>query len=109
MPTPGADRPIQRVPRGFPGPGGIGSAPAAHGEFGGNHVGLRHLTTIWKRPSGVGYAVWPVATPNVRHGRIPLYRLSRLPPRWITITGPKFCRVTAGRRPAAPPGRPASA
>ena len=54
MPTPGAERPIQRVPSGLPGPGGIGFAPFAHGEFGGYHHGSFHLTTIWKRPSGVG-------------------------------------------------------
>src|SRR3954454_2300726 len=72
MPTPGAERPIQRVPSGLPGPGGIGFAPFAHGEFGGYHQGLRHLTTTDHRPSGVGYEDWPVATPNTRHGRIPL-------------------------------------
>src|SRR5581483_5460395 len=71
MPTPGAVRPIQRVPSGLPGPGGIGFAPLAHGEFGGYHHGLRHLTTIAKRPSGVGYAACPVATPNVRTVFIP--------------------------------------
>ena len=27
MPTPGAERPIQRVPSGLPGPGGTGSSP----------------------------------------------------------------------------------
>ena len=55
MPTPGADSPIQRVPRGLPGPGGIGFWPCAHGELGGYHHGFFHLTTIEKRPSGVGY------------------------------------------------------
>src|ERR671934_2003668 len=64
MPTPGADRPIHRVPSGLLGPGGIGCWPAAHGDFGGYHHGFRHLTTIVKRPSGVGYARWPVATPR---------------------------------------------
>ena len=54
MPTPGAESPIQRVPSGLPGPGGIGFAPFAQGEFGGYHHGFSHLTTIRKRPSGVG-------------------------------------------------------
>jgi hypothetical protein len=54
MPTPEAERPIQRVPSGFPGPGGIGFSPLAHDEFGGYHHGLRHLTTTDQRPSGVG-------------------------------------------------------
>ena len=54
MPTPGALRPIQRVPSGFPGPGGTGFSPAAQGSAGGYHHGFFHLTTIWKRPSGVG-------------------------------------------------------
>ena len=47
-PTPGADRPIQRVPSGLPGPGGIGFAPCAHGESGGYHHGSFHLTTMSK-------------------------------------------------------------
>src|SRR5207253_8415927 len=55
MPTPGAERPIQRVPSGLFGTGGIGFWPAAHGEFGGYHHGFLHLTTIVKRPNGVGY------------------------------------------------------
>ena len=42
------------MPRGFPGPGGIGFAPFAHGDFGGYHHGLRHLTTTCQVPSGVG-------------------------------------------------------
>ena len=46
MPTPGADRPIQRVPSGLFGPGGIGFCPFAHGELGGYHHGFLHLTTI---------------------------------------------------------------
>src|SRR5690348_63278 len=96
MPTPGTLRPIQRVPSGLPGPGGTGLSPAAHGEFGGNHQGFRHMTTMLKRPSGVGYAGWPTATPNVCHGRIPWYRLSRCWLRWMTITGPKLSRETAG-------------
>src|SRR5919106_1197979 len=55
MPTAGTDKPIQRVPSGFPGPGGIGEASRAQSESGGYHHGLRHLTTTRKRPSGVGY------------------------------------------------------
>ena len=55
MPTPGADSPIQRVPSGLSGPGGIGFSPCAQGESGGYHHGFLHLTTIEKRPSGVGY------------------------------------------------------
>ena len=54
MPTPGALSPVQRVPSGLPGPGGIGFSPCAQGEFGGYYHGFRHLTTIWKLPSGVG-------------------------------------------------------
>src|SRR2546421_8065851 len=96
MPTPGALRPIQRVPSGLPGPGGTGFSPLAHGELGGYHHGLRHLTTIWKRPSGVGYTACPVATWNVRHTRMPLYSVSRFEPRRITITGPIVLGVTGG-------------
>ena len=70
IPTPDAERPIHRVPSGFPGPGGIGFAPFAQPELGGYHHGLRHLTTIVQRPRGVGYADWPVATPKTRHGRM---------------------------------------
>src|SRR5918912_1355153 len=62
MRTRGAERPIQRVPSGLSGPGGIGFWPAAQGEFGGYHHGFRHLTTIWNRPSGVGDVFLPVAT-----------------------------------------------
>jgi len=37
------------------GPGGTGFSPFAHAScVGGYHVGSFHLTTIWKRPSGVG-------------------------------------------------------
>ena len=54
MPTAGAESPIQRVPSGLPGPGGIGSASFAQSEAGGYHQGFRHLTTISNRPSGVG-------------------------------------------------------
>ena len=71
MPTSGAESPIQRVPRGLPGPGGIGSASLAQSEAGGYHQGLRHLTTICELPSGVGYRDSPVATPKVRRRLIP--------------------------------------
>src|SRR6202008_165336 len=55
MPTPGADRPIQRVPSGLPGPGGIGWAPFAHGASGGGYPhGFRSMMTILYEPSGVG-------------------------------------------------------
>ena len=59
MPTAGEEIPIQRVPSGFPGPGGIGFASFAQSEAGGYHHGFRHLTMISKRPSGVGYCDWP--------------------------------------------------
>ena len=72
MPTPAADRPIQRVPSGFPGPGGTGFSPCAHGEAGGRHHGLRCMSTIANRPEGVGYWTRPVATPNVRTGLVAL-------------------------------------
>src|SRR5262249_3587400 len=63
MPTLGAERPSQRVPSGFPGPGGTGFSPAAHAEpAGGDHHGVRSLITISKWPSGVGYEDRPVAT-----------------------------------------------
>ena len=54
MPTPGELMPIQRVPSGLPGPGGVGFSPFAHGSGGGYHHGSFHLTTIWKWPIGVG-------------------------------------------------------
>jgi hypothetical protein len=72
MPTAGDEIPIQRVPSGFPGPGGIGSASFAQSDAGGYHHGFRHMTTISKLPRGVGYWLWPVATPNVRRNFIPL-------------------------------------
>ena len=71
MPTAGAERPIHRVPRGLPGPGGIGSASFAQSDAGGYHHGLRHLTTISHFPSGVGYLDWPVATPKSRRSFMP--------------------------------------
>ena len=43
----------------------------AHGESGGYHHGFRHLTTMLKRPSGVGYCRWPVATAKKRRYFIP--------------------------------------
>src|SRR3954468_7373614 len=96
MPIPSASRPIQRVPSGLPGPGGIGFAPAAHGESGGYHHGFSHLTSIWKWPSGVGEAGGRGAAGKPRHDFIPLYRYRRFAPRWMTITGPKLFRVTEG-------------
>src|SRR5436190_12946947 len=77
MPTPGALRPIQRVPSGLPGPGGTGFSPAAHGDAGGYHHGFLHLTTIWNRPSGVGYTVCPVETWNRRSNLMPSYTVRR--------------------------------
>ena len=71
MPTAGAEMPIQRVPSGLPGPGGIGSASFAQSDAGGYHHGFLHLTTISKWPSGVGYRDCPVATPNVRRSFMP--------------------------------------
>ena len=46
IPTYGAEMPIQRVPRGLPGPGGTGSASAAQSDGGGYHHGLRCMVTI---------------------------------------------------------------
>src|SRR5205809_6278617 len=94
MPTPGAEIPIQRVPSGLPGPGGTGFSPCAHGEFGGYHHGFFHITTIEKRPFGVGYRGCPVATPRRRTNRIPLYSVSVCVSLRITMTGPKFFRDT---------------
>jgi hypothetical protein len=54
IPTPDADSPIHRVPSGFPGPGGIGLAPAAQAESGGYHHGFRCIVTMRHLPSGVG-------------------------------------------------------
>ncbi len=72
MPTYGAEMPIQRVPSGFPGPGGIGFAPSAQAEpCGGYHHGLRCIVTISNVPTGVGYEDWPVATRNVRLSFVP--------------------------------------
>src|SRR5918995_7161179 len=72
MPTPGDEMPIQRVPSGLPGPGGIGSLPFAQSELGGYHQGCFHLVTTWKRPSGVGYCDMPVATRKLLTARMPL-------------------------------------
>src|SRR5438045_3487600 len=96
MPTPGAESPIQRVPSGLPGPGGTGFSPAAHGDAGGYHHGFLHLTTIWNRPSGVGYTVCPVATWNRRSNLMPSYTVSRFDCRLMTITGPIVRAVTFG-------------
>src|SRR6266496_5962135 len=96
MPTPGALRPIHRVPSGFPGPGGTGCSPCAHGDAGGYHHGFRHLTTIWKRPSGVGYTVCPVATPKRLTSFIPSYSVNTFDALRITITGPIVFGVVSG-------------
>ena len=61
-PTAGADVPIQRVPSGLPGPGGIGSRPFAQGELGGIHVGFLYISMISYCPSASGSAGWPMAT-----------------------------------------------
>src|SRR3954454_16562599 len=67
MPTYGAVSPIQRVPSGFPGPGGIGFAPSAHADpAGGYHHGSNCLLMTSYLPSGVGYSDRPVATWKVR-------------------------------------------
>jgi hypothetical protein len=54
IPYPYAESPIQRVPSGFPGPGGTGPRPRAQSELGGFHVGFLSFVAIVKRPSGVG-------------------------------------------------------
>ena len=47
IPTYGDEMPIHRVPSGFPGPGGTGSAPSAQAEpSGGYHQGFRCIVTI---------------------------------------------------------------
>src|SRR5215211_8197666 len=96
IPTAGADKPIQRVPSGLPGPGGIGSASFAQSDGGGRHHGLRCMSTIDHVPSGVGYDDWPVATPKLLTARGPLKRVRRFEARRITMTGPKFAAVTFG-------------
>src|SRR5215211_7615964 len=72
IPTAAAERPIQRVPSGLPGPGGIGFASLAHSESGGRHHGLSCLVTIDQVPAGEGYCAEPVATPKVRTALSPL-------------------------------------
>jgi hypothetical protein len=57
-PTSRAEMPIHLVPRGLPGPGGMGSSPFAHFARGGYHQGCRTLVTIEKRPIGVGERSW---------------------------------------------------
>src|ERR1051326_2620331 len=88
IPTPAALSPIQRVPSGLPGPGGIGFRPCAHGESGGRHHGLSCMSTISHIPAGVGYADCPVATPNVRTYRTPSYRRNVFELRLTRMTGP---------------------
>src|SRR4029453_15948601 len=96
MPTPGALKPIQRVPSGFPGPGGTGFSPFAQSEAGGYHHGCRCIVTIEKWPTGVGYWDCPVATPRAFQSATPRHRLSRFDSRLITMIGPKRARVTVG-------------
>src|SRR4051794_2904662 len=96
MPTPGEEIPIHRVPSGLPGPGGTGFSPFAHGEFGGYHHGFFHLTMIWKRPSGVGYTIWPVATPNCFTSRARSYSESWFEARLITTTDENAFVSTCG-------------
>src|SRR4051812_31069211 len=98
MPTPGAEMPIQRVPRGLPGPGGTGFSPSAHGEFGGYHHGFFHLTMIWQRPSGAGYTIWPGATPNCFTSRARSYSESWFEARLITTTDENAFVSTCGFR-----------
>ena len=85
MPTPGADRPIQRVPRGLPGPGGIGWSPLAQSDDGGRHHGFTCMSTIDHVPSGVGYCGWPVATPNDRTVDSPLKSVAELKGKKVAI------------------------
>src|SRR5687767_773605 len=107
MPTSGAVRPIQRVPSGLPGPGGIGFASFAHSESGGRHHGFFCMSAMLNVPDGVGYSAVPVATPNRRTTVEPLKSTSWLVPRLIVITGPnpafviegRIERMTTGRRP----------
>src|SRR6266511_3555305 len=61
IPTSSTERPIQRVPSGLPGPGGIGVRRAAHRPLGGNHHGSRTFDTICRGPTGVGWAAEAVS------------------------------------------------
>src|SRR5262245_25832470 len=96
IPTPGAERPIQRVPSGLPGPGGIGLRPRAHSESGGRHHGFICMSTIRNVPVGVGYCDWPVATRKLRTSDSPLKSRRLLAPRLMTMTGPKPLFSTEG-------------
>src|SRR5215210_3035168 len=97
MPTPGAESPIQRVPSGLPGPGGIGSLPFAQSESGGRHHGFFCMLAMLNVPDGVGYCDVPVATRKCRTTVEPLKSVSWFDPRWMTMTGPKPAFVTDGR------------
>ena len=101
MPTAGDEMPIQRVPSGLPGPGGIGFAPLAHEELGGIHHGLRCIWMMRNRPFGVGNDDWPVATPKRRQRVVlPLakrYRCSRLPAREMVMAGGSLARESLAR------------
>src|SRR5689334_20802429 len=72
MPTPAAESPIQRVPSGFPRPGGTGFSPFAHSDVvGGYHHGSRCIVTMLHCPVGVGYCACPVATRKLRTSDVP--------------------------------------
>src|SRR6476619_8342585 len=96
MPTYGSERPIQRVPRGLPGPGGTGSESFAHGEGGGYHHGFRCKLAISKVPSGVGYSARPVATPNQRTYLALSKKSRRFEPRRMTTASSRSTDSTFG-------------
>src|SRR6266508_5358980 len=89
IPTSGTERPIQRVPSGLPGPGGIGVRRAAHRPLGGNHHGSRSFDTILKRPTGVGWLRLPVPMTKMRDSFVAAYNYSRCELRRTTMIGPK--------------------
>src|SRR5918999_4033713 len=96
IPTYGAEIPIQRVPSGFPGPGGTGSASCAQSDGGGYHQGFRCFVTISNAPVGVGYRASPVATPNARMSFVFMYSRSLFELRMMTIAGPRLLSCTFG-------------
>ena len=87
MPTYGAEMPIQRVPSGLPGPGGIGSASG--GPVGRRRVPPRvalHVDDLEGAERRRVRATRPVATPNVRTSfAFRRSRRSLFEPRMITI------------------------
>src|SRR4051794_31728319 len=95
MPT-APPMPIQRVPSGLPGPGGIGLEPCAHEESGGDHHGERCIWTIWKLPLGVGYAGWPTATPKRCHSLPRLYTVRLCETRLMTMPSGSLATVSDG-------------